>query len=304
MIAGGIDLGGTKIEAQVFDQDWGLADRRRIATPAGYDALVAAMAGQIAWLAERAGRTDLPIGISAAGMVSAETGLALTANLAATGRPFPADIRQASGRTVTYVNDCRAFTLSETKFGAGRGRSPVAGLILGTGIGGGVAVNGALLPGLTGVGGEFGHMPAPAFLIEKHALPVVPCGCGRSGCFETLVAGPGLGRIARVLTGRELAPPDIARGRARDPGLALVWSVWCEIAAELIATLCFTIDPEVVVLGGGLSRIEGVAADLARALRATQYDGFATPAILVAEAGDASGARGAAWAAWQEAGHG
>ncbi|MFM2356389.1 MAG: hypothetical protein RLZZ528_2125 [Pseudomonadota bacterium] len=302
MIAGGIDLGGTKIEAQVFDRDWRVVDRRRVETPKVYPALVAAMSDLIGWLGDRAGRGDLPVGISAAGLVNPATGLAYTANLCATGYPFPADIARAVGRPVTYVNDCRALTLSEAIFGAGRGASPVAGLILGTGVGGGAAVSGVLIPGKAQVGGEFGHMPAAANVVARYDLPVVTCGCGRTGCFETLIAGPGLARIAKAKTGRDLSPPEIAAGKASDPEIARVWAIWCEVVAELVMTLAFTIDPEVVVLGGGLSKIDGIEQDITAALRAAQLPGFAIPRIVVAEAGDTSGARGAAYAALTGAG--
>jgi predicted NBD/HSP70 family sugar kinase len=302
MIAGGIDLGGTKIEAQVFAPDWTCVDRQRIDTPRDYPALVAAMAAQIGWITDRAGHA-VPVGIAAAGLVNPRTGHAFTANLCATGHPFPADIATAAGRPVTYVNDCRALTLSEAVFGAARGLSPVAGLILGTGIGGGVAVDGRLVPGPAMVGGEFGHFAAPAHLVAAHDLPVVRCGCGRMGCTETYVAGPGLSRLARHLTGRDLTPPEIAAGKDHDPDLARVWALWCDLAAELLMTLTFVIDPAAIVLGGGLSKVPGITRDLSAALTRAQLPGFAIPRVLLAEAGDASGARGAAYAALQEAAH-
>ncbi|NCO87125.1 MAG: ROK family protein [Rhodobacterales bacterium] len=302
MIAAGIDLGGTKIEAQVFAPDWSRTERRRIDTPRDYGALVAAMANQIAWAEGVAGRA-LPVGISAAGLVNPLTSLAFTANLPATGHPFPADIAGAAGRPVTYVNDCRALTLSEAVFGAARGMTPVAGLILGTGVGGGVAVDGRLIPGPAAVGGEFGHTPAPAHLVLAHGLPVLRCGCGRMGCIETYVAGPGLTRIAAHVTGRALTPPEVAAQRATDPAVAQVWDIWCAFVAELLITLTFTIDPQAVVLGGGLSQIADLTDDLSAALRAAQLPGFAIPLILLAQGGDSSGARGAAYAALQEAGH-
>jgi len=302
MTSGGIDLGGTKIEAQVFGPDWTVRDRRRIDTPRDYPALVAAMARQVAWIEGRAGGA-VPVGVAAAGLVNPATGHAFTANLPATGHPFPADIAAAAGRAVTYVNDCRALTLSEAIFGAARGLSPVAGLILGTGIGGGLAVQGRLIPGLAMVGGEFGHIPAPAHLVVAHGLPVVRCGCGRMGCMETLIAGPGLTRLAQALTGRALTPPQVALQRATDPAIARVWQVWCDLVAELLISLVFTADPAAIVLGGGLSQIDGVADDLTAALRAAQLPGFAIPRILIAQGGDASGARGAAYAAVHEAGH-
>ena len=302
MTSGGIDLGGTKIEAQIFGPDWTLRDRRRIDTPRDYPALVAAMAQQVAWIEGRAGGA-VPVGVAAAGLVNPATGHAYTANLPATGHPFPADIAAAAGRAVTYVNDCRALTLSEAIFGAARGLSPVAGLILGTGIGGGLAVQGRLIPGLAMMGGEFGHMAAPAHLVMAHGLPVVRCGCGRMGCMETLIAGPGLTRLAHALTGRALTPPQVALQRATDPAIARVWQVWCDLVAELLITLVFTADPAAIVLGGGLSQIDGVADDLTVALRAAQLPGFAIPRILIAQGGDASGARGAAYAAVHEARH-
>lgn len=302
MIAAGIDLGGTKIEAQLFAPDWSVADRRRIDTPRDYPALVAAMAAQIDWLRQAAG-AEIPVGVAAAGLVNPDTGHAYTANLPATGHPFPADIAKAAGQPVTYVNDCRALALSEAAFGAGRGRNPVVGLILGTGIGGGVVANGALLPGHALTGGEFGHFAASAAVVAAHNLPVHRCGCGRMGCTETYIAGPGLARLAQTLTGRALTPQEIAALKESDPEVARVWAVWCEIVAEMLLTLTFTIDPEIVVLGGGLSKIAGVAADLAGALARAQLPGFRIPAIVIAEGGDASGARGAAFAATQESAH-
>ena len=278
---------------QVFGADWSVAARRRRETPDEYDALVAALADEIGW-AEQQGGTGLPVGIGAAGLI-APSGLALTANLAATGHPFPADIARAAGRAITYVNDCRALTLSEAVFGAARGHSPVVGLILGTGVGGGVAVNGALLPGRGGLGGEFGHMPAPAHLVAAHGLPVHPCGCGRTGCVETYIAGPGLTRLAGHLTGQPLPPAEIAARRGGD--MASVWTLWRDMVTELLVTITFAIDPEVVVLGGGLSRIDGLAKEREAALAAAMLDGFAGPRIVSAEGGDSSGARGAAYAA-------
>lgn len=304
MIAAGIDLGGTKIEAQLFDATWTCRARHRIDTPRDYEGMVRAMAAQVAWAETEAG-APLPTGIAAAGLVLRATGLAMTANLPATGRPFPTDINAASGRKTHYYNDCRALTLSEAVFGAARGQSPAVGLILGTGIGGGVAVNGRLLEGMNGLAGEFGHFALSGAVVAAHGLPIVPCGCGRPGCTETLIAGPGLSRLARHLTGREVTAPEVTEGRAHDPALARVWAVWCELAAEMLKTLCHTIDPSCIVIGGGLSKAPGLTGDLTAALGRTMLPGFRVPALLLAEGGDASGARGAAYAAWQaeEVGH-
>jgi N-acetylglucosamine kinase len=205
-------------------------------------------------------------------------------------------VAAAAGRAVTWVNDCRALALSEAVFGAGRGAHTVIGLILGTGLGGGIAVGGRLLPGPTMTGGEFGHIATPAEIVVRHGLPVIPCGCGAVGCYETLISGPGLARIALAMTGADLPPPDIADRRHGD--MSPVWQVWCALTASLLRALTLTVDPDIIVLGGGLSRIPGVAEDLSAALQAAQLAGFAIPRIALAEGGDSSGARGAAYAAW------
>ena len=301
MIAGGIDIGGTKIEAQLFAEGWQLAEARRVPSPGDYDALLKAVAELVGWLDAAAGG-PLPVGVAAAGLVRPETGLALTANLPATGRPLMADLARAAGRPLSLINDCRAFTLSEALRGAGRGARAVVGLILGTGCGGGIAVGGRLLEGPAGLGGEFGHLPAPAHLVAEHGLPLARCGCGRQGCIETLISGPGMRRLARHLLGRALPPEEIAAGR--EGAAAPVWRLWCALVAELLRAIQLMVDPEVIVLGGGLSRIEGVAGALAEALGAARFEGFPLPAIRLAEGGDASGARGAAMAALAEAGTG
>ena len=298
MIAAGIDLGGTKIEAQVFDLDWNRVDFRRIATPKTYEALVDSMVSQIEWV-DRFG-VGIPIGIAAAGLINPSTGLALTANLPATGRPFPADIGAAAGRGITYVNDCRAQALSEAVFGAARGYRSALSVNLGTGLAGGIVVDGRLLPGPTGLGGEFGHFALPANVVVARNLPILRCGCGRLGCMETLIAAPGLTRIYSHLTGRIAEPEEIVLHRATDPDAAQTWALWCELTAELIHTLTLTVDAECIVLSGGLSRAPNLIAHLDAALVKTALPGYAPPVIRLAEGGDATGARGAAYVAHVE----
>jgi N-acetylglucosamine kinase len=300
MIAAGLDLGGTKIEAQLFDSAWQQGARRRIETPKDYPALVKAMSDLILWAETEAGHA-LPVGIAAAGLINPATGLALTANLPASGRPFPADIEACSGRLVTYINDCRALALSEATFGAAQGANPALALILGTGMAGGVVIDGHLMPAHATVGGEFGHFPLAAGPVQAHGLPVITCGCGRTGCAETYLAGPGLSRIAAHVLARNLTPEAITTGRKSEPDLARVWAIWLELAAEFLVTLCFTIDPQVIVLGGGLSKAPDLVPDLTAALRRATFAGFRIPEIRLAQGGDASGARGAAFAAWQAA---
>jgi len=296
MTAIGIDLGGTKIEAQVFDDTWEVVARQRCDTPQNYAGLVKAVADQITWAEGQAG-SAAPVGIGAAGLINPQTGLALTANLAATGKPLHADIAQAAGRPVTYVNDCRALALSEAIFGRGRGHRTVMALILGTGVGGGIAVDGSILQGPTCTGGDFGHTSAAAHLIVEHDLPIWPCGCGRLGCVETYIAGPGLVRMAKHLTGQTLTAPEIAA--QRDGALKEVWAIWCALTAELLHTLTLTADPDIIVVGGGLTQIDGIIDDLTIAAQHAQIGDFGIAPLVLAQGGETSGARGAAYAAWQ-----
>lgn len=296
MNAIGIDLGGTKMEAQVFDDAWSVAVRRRLDTPKDYADLVTELADLIRWADAQTSGT-VPVGIGAAGLVNPKTGLALTANLVATGQLFPADIACTIGRPVTYMNDCRALALSEAVFGQGKGRRTVMALILGTGVGGGIAVDGAILQGPTHTGGEFGHTSAPAHLVAKHDLPIWRCGCGRMGCIETYIAGPGLVRLAKHILGTDLTTVEIAARRNIDTGP--VWQVWCDFSADLLHSLTLTADPDLIVLGGGLTHIDRLVEDLSAAARRAQIGDFAVPEIVLSQGGETSGARGAAYAAWQ-----
>lgn len=298
MIAAGLDIGGTKIETQLFDDRWEQVARTRIATPERYDDLVAAVADQIAWAHESAG-VQVPVGIGAAGVVNPDTGRVLAANLVASGQAFPADIAAAAGHAVTYMNDCSALGLSEAVFGAGQGHRNVVSVILGTGIGGGMAIDGVVPAGPTGLGAEFGHIAAPAHVVAAYNLPVWDCGCGRAGCIETYLAGAGLQRLAQHVTGLAMAPEQIAARRTGD--MAQVWEIWCAMSGEFIHTLTLVADPDVIVLGGGLSKIDGIADDMTRAAQAAQLAGFGVPPIVLASGGDTSGARGAAYAAWKGA---
>lgn len=290
----GIDVGGTKIETRVFDENWAEVRRQRVDTPSQYEELLQVIADQIAQTAD----ADSPIGIGTAGLVHPEQGLLTAANLAAHGHRFGDDIAAAAGRRTHVLNDARAFGLSEAIFGAGRGHRTTAALILGTGIGGALIIDGKIPDGPTKTGGEFGHTAAPAHLVAKHNLPIFDCGCGRKGCIETYISGRGLTRMAQGMTGQDVPPQAIVAARASD--FALVWAAWYDLMAELIIGLTLTVDPDVIVLGGGLSAIDGLPADLHKAATQAQIAGFGVPPIVLAEGGDASGARGAAYAAWQK----
>lgn len=295
-LALGIDLGGTKIAARIFNDDWQTAQSKRIETPDNYAGLILALKDLVRW-AETASGAALPVGIGSAGLINPVDGVALAANLPIAGHPFAADISQAVGRPVTYLNDSRALTLSEAVLGAGQGHRTVLGLIIGTGVGGGVSVDGRLLDGPSHTGGEFGHVSASAALVAQYGLPLVPCGCGRTGCIETLISGAGLSRIGAVTMGQMLAAPALVARRGVDPAAQAAWNIWCALAADLIRSLILTVDPDCIVLGGGLSQIPGIVDDVQAATAAAQFSGFPVPPVYLAQGGDTSGARGAAYAA-------
>lgn len=292
-VAGGIDLGGTKIEAQRFDAGWAVVETQRIPTPPNYDALVQAVVDQVAWL--RRDAPNLPVGIAAAGLAVPKTGHWLAANLAANGRPFVADVANKIDKPITWLNDSRAFTQAEAIFG-GPHHGTLVGLILGTGIGGGVVVDGKLINQGAGMSGEFGHMPLSSATLAAHNLPVFDCTCGRRGCYETLASGPGMERLAEHLTGQDLTTHQIVAGRD-DPAIGQVWRVWCEVIAALIISITTMVDPKNIVLGGGLSQVPGLIRDLEQALKELSWEGFPLPTLRLGRHGPTAAALGAAYAA-------
>lgn len=290
----GVDVGGTKIEAKAFAADWTELRSRRVPTPDTYDALLAAVSGMVDWLRE--GRRDpVRIGFGLPGYVDPATGESLTTNIDASGRGLRRDLAAIPGLDPVFENDCNCFALSEAVLGAGRDHRTVIGLILGTGVGGGIVTDGRLLAGKRGVVGEFGHIGIPATLSSRYSLPMVTCGCGRIGCYETLASGRGLPRLCEALTGKVAGGREIASlAAAGDVAMGRVLDVWTEIVAELISAIQCVADPDCIVLGGGLSGIAGIEDRLRHATAPILLPAISKPAILRAEGGDSSGTRGAA----------
>ncbi|HGG05214.1 MAG TPA: ROK family protein [Aliiroseovarius sp.] len=299
----GIDIGGTKIEATVFADDWSKLHSQRVPTPHDtYENLVSAVIGQAQWARAKAGR-DVPVGIGIPGLHNRETGLASTANIPATGHSFRADLTTAIGCHITYGNDCDLFALSEARLGAGQGYQTVFGLIIGTGIGAGICHDGHVITTLNGGAGEVGHIPVSGRLTLAYDLPVLTCGCGQKGCAETLASGLGLTRLAKLVAGADLPPPEIARLLAQGDDQALrIMQIWSEIMQELLGSIQRTIDPDIIVLGGGLTHIEGLVDWIKIGLENRMLRGSTSPEIVLAKYGDSSGTRGAAIAALSEQG--
>lgn len=291
---GGMDVGGSKIETCLFDERFQPLERRRVDTPrATYQELLDCIVAEVRWLDARAGGTpDLGIGLP--GLVDHTSGRSLTSNLPATGRPLREDLVARLGRAVAMANDCKCFALSEANGGAAEDSETALGLILGTGIGGGVTHYGRLVLGYNDLPGELGHLGLPARYVAEWNLPILPCGCGRVGCYETLLAGPGLTRLAARHDPAVRSPVEIAGlAQAGDAAMAAALHEWLTLLAELIHTAQCTVDMDCVVLGGGLSRIPNVEHMLAQTYRSHQLTGR-EPRFAVARFGDASGTRGAA----------
>lgn len=286
---GGIDLGGTKIEARVFDPSFNEHARHRIATPTkSYESLLSGIMAQISWLRSQANMDA--IGLGTPGLIHPKLGTMLTANLPATGQSLVKDLSSLAGQDIAVINDCRAFTLSEASLGAGRDFDNVIGLVIGTGVAGGHAFQKQIMPDQNGQHGEYGHLPLPAETVAKYGLPLVRCGCGLTGCFETLVAGPGLVRLAKHVTGRTestqviLSSPDFSEAR----------NIWVELCTCIVAMIARTNDPDVIVLGGGLGMVDGLPGMIRDAIPPMLLRGTDLPNIVQAIHGDASGALGAA----------
>ncbi len=294
--AGGMDVGGTKIEAKLFADDWQVLASRRIAAPNdSYENLLAAIQDQYRWLETEMDGANVPVGVGFPGFVDPASGHMIVANLPVAGRNLADDLSLRVGQSVPFVNDVRAFTLSEATLGAGRGFGVVYGLVMGTGLAGGLAIDGQILRGRNGAAGEVGHMPIAATMMARVDLPAVMCGCGQLGCHETYVSGTGLGRIASTLLDRSLSAAQIAQGAADGDGdLGHVMDVWTDLACALLQGIILTVDPDCIVIGGGVSNIPGIATRLAMRLPDNLLRGVSPPPIRLAEGGDSSGTRGAA----------
>jgi fructokinase len=299
----GIDLGGTKIEGIVLDRDGSIRERLRVPTPSGtYDESVAALAGVVNELERRAGRGG-SVGVAHPGAVSPATGLIKNANSTRlNGRPLKADLERALGREVRLANDANCLAISEAADGAAAGCAIVFGVILGTGVGGGVVIDGKGLVGAQAIAGEWGHNPLPSPRDEERPGP--NCYCGRAGCIETWLSGPRVREQFARHTGRDLQATEIAdAARAGDAEAAAHIELYCDRLARALAGVINLLDPHAIVLGGGLSKIDRLyerVPELWKRFIFSEPESIATK-LLPPMYGDASGVRGAAWL-WPEEG--
>ena len=291
----GVDLGGSKIEIIALDDAGCAVLRRRIATPQGnYAATIKAVADLVTTAeAEMGGRASLGIGIP--GAESLAGGQIKNANSTCLiGRPLRADLEALLQRDVRLANDANCFALSEATDGAGRGAEVVFGVILGTGVGGGIVVRGHLLNGANAIAGEWGHNPLP--LPAAADLPLPACYCGRRGCIETYLCGPALTRDHAQQTGEILTPALIdQRASAGDPACEATLQCYEARLGRALAGVINLLDPQVIVLGGGLSNLQRLYRNLPACCGPHVFSGVFYTRIVPPAHGDSSGVRGAAW---------
>ena len=291
----GIDLGGTKIEALAIDDRGGELLRYRVDTPRDdYDKTIDSIVGLVHRLEEETGQTGT-VGAGIPGSISRITGLVKNANSTwLNGRPLHKDLSAALRREVRVANDANCFAVSEATDGAAAGAHVVYGLILGTGCGGGVAINGRVHAGPNGVAGEWGHNPLPWPMPEEYPGP--QCYCGKRGCLEMWVSGTGISLDHKNVTGRiETARQIVEDFEIGDKEAMATISRFEDRLARGLAHVINMVDPDLVVVGGGVSRLQHIYSELPKVLPKYVFGGEASTSIVPARYGDSSGVRGAAW---------
>jgi fructokinase len=299
MIRIGIDLGGTKIEGVALAAGGRAVAGRRIATPRDdYGGTVRAIAGLVSALEAEAGAPGT-VGVGMPGAISPATGLVKNANSTwLIGQPLAGDLERALGREVRLANDANCFALSEACDGAAAGAAVVFGVIVGTGTGGGIVVHRQVITGPNAIAGEWGHNPLP--WPDADELPGAECYCGRRGCIETFLSGPGLARDHLRATGESMGSEAIAARAAEGAGGAeATLRRYEHRMARALAAIINVLDPDVVVLGGGLSKLDRLYRNVPALWARWVFSDRVDTRLVAPRHGDASGVRGAAWL-WPE----
>jgi fructokinase len=291
----GVDLGGTKIEFVALERNGTELHRHRVPTPRlDYEGTVGAITDGVKEIEKKLARSA-SVGVGIPGTVSGITGLVKNANSTwMNGRPFDKDLSRALGREVRCANDANCLAVSEATDGAGAGKHIVFAVILGTGCGGGIAVDGRVHSGLNGVAGEWGHNTLPWMRADE--FPGSPCYCGKNGCIETWISGTGLEKDYERATKLALGGPEIiARSGAGESAALAALERFEDRLARALAGVINLLDPDVIVLGGGASQIPRLYKNVPARLKEHVFGKEADTAVLPAKHGDASGVRGAAW---------
>lgn len=286
MIRIGVDFGGTKIEAAALDAEGRFQARVRGVTPPAYEDRLEATRTIVAEAERQAGVVVSRVGVGGPGSPSPVSGLMRNSNSTVlNGRPFPADLQRVLGRDVRYANDANCLALSEAHDGAAAGEGVVFAVIVGTGCGGGIAVDGRLVEGRNLIAGEWGHTPLPWPRPEE--LPGITCWCGRVNCLELWLSGTGFARDAGRPAEAVVAEPDAGGAAAMDR--------YVDRLGRALGVVCNILDPDVIVLGGGLSNLDVLYQRLPAAIAPHVFSDVFTTPVRRALHGDSSGVRGAAW---------
>ena len=291
----GVDLGGTKIEFIALEPDGAELHRHRIATPRhDYESTVRCINDGVKKMEKQLGRTAT-VGVGIPGTVSARTGLVKNANSTwLNGKPFDKDLSRALDREVRCANDANCLAVSEATDGAGAGKHVVFAVILGTGTGGGIAVDGRVHSGSNGVAGEWGHITLPWMRADEFPGPA--CYCGKNGCIETWISGTGLEKDYEQATKTCLRGPEIiARSEAGEPAALAALERFEDRLTRGLAGVINLLDPEVIVMGGGVSQISRIYKNVPALLTKYTFGKEADTPLVPAKHGDSSGVRGAAW---------
>ena len=290
----GVDLGGTKIEGIALADNGQIPVRRRVPTPRSYEETLDALVGVVEAI-EKAVDHRCTVGIGIPGTVMPATGVVKNANsVCLNGETLQDDLNRRLGRTVRLMNDANCFALSEAADGAAAGAPVVFGVILGTGVGGGIVVDGKCLIGVNQITGEWGHNPLPWPSLDE--IPGPSCYCGRRGCIESFISGPGLANDHTVHTGQTLTTQAIVKNANEgDAAATATMERYYNRLARSLATVINILDPDVIVLGGGMSNVAGLAEQAQRRLGGYVFSDTIATRIVHNIHGDSSGVRGAAW---------
>lgn len=291
----GIDLGGTKIEALALDDDGQERHRERLPTPRhDYDGTLAAIAELVRRCEDATGATG-SVGVGMPGTISPATGRVKNANSTwLNGQPFAEDLQRVLARDVRLANDANCLALSEATDGAADGAEVVFGVILGTGVGGGLVVHGNAVIGANAIGGEWGHnmLPWP----DGDEYPGPACYCGLTGCIETWLSGPAFAREFKRLAGRDATAAQVDDlARAGDAQAIDAWQRYERRLARALAGVINILDPDVIVVGGGVSNVARIYEHVPQLWGTWVFSDRVDTRLVRARYGDSSGVRGAAW---------